>query len=183
VREVWAQLWAAAASPQRFFRWLEPQSARIFRAGGVAFVSLAVLGFACVLGFARATGSDAYLPLAAFAVLGAGVALVYLWAFGSIFVQRPGALDVRAWEVVGWSWTPALFGSVAMLVPLWIFPVLALVAVLVTVLVWHLNVLWAGLGVFLNRPAITVVALYAAFILVSPLLLLGFLAWFSAQFT
>jgi len=183
VTEVLTQLWAAAASPQRFFRWLEPRSTRIFRAGGVALVSLVVLGFACVLGFARATGSDAYLPLAGFAVLGAGVALVYLWAFGSIFVQRPGALDVRAWEVVGWSWTPALFGSVAMLVPLWIFPVPALVAVLVTVLVWHLNVLRAGLSVFLNRPAITVVVFYALFIFGLPLLLLGFLVWFSAQFT
>ncbi len=181
--EVLTQLWAAAASPQRFFRWLEPQSARIFRAGSIAFVSLIVLGLACMLGFVRATGSDAYLPLAGFAALGAGAALVYLWAFGSIFVQRPGALDVRAWEVVGWSWTPALFGSVAMLVPLWIFPVPALVAVLVTVLVWHLNVLRAGLNVFLDRPASTVVTLYAVFILGSPLLLLGFLAWFSAQFT
>ena len=145
-------------------------------------MSLLVLGLACALGFVRATGSDAYLPLIGFAALGAVAALVYLWAFGSIFVQRPGALDVRAWEVVGWSWTPALFGSVAMLVPLWIFPVPALVAVLVTVLFWHLNVLRAGLRVFLDRPAVTVVVLYALFILGSPLLILGFLAWFSAQF-
>lgn len=180
---VFTRLWAAAASPQRFFRWLEPQPARIFRSGGVALASLIALGLACALGLARATGSNAYLPLAAFAVLGGCAALVYVWAFGSIFVQRPGALDVRAWEVVGWSWTPALFGSAAMLVPLWVFPVPALVVILVAVLCWHLNVLQAGLTVFLERSATTVVVLYALFIFGLPLLLLGFLVWFSARFS
>lgn len=180
---MFTQLWAAAASPQRFFRWLEPLPGRIVRGGAVALLSLIVLGLACALGFVRATGSDAYLLLAGLAIIGGCAALVYLWAFGSIFVQRPGALDVRAWEVVGWSWTPALFGSLAMLVPLWTFPVPALVAVLVVVPFWHLNVLGVGLTVFLERPATKVVTFYALFIFGLPLLLLVFLVWFSAQFT
>jgi len=175
-------LWAAASSPRRFFGWLEPQPARILRGGGVAYLSLVAMGLACALGFARATASDAYFPLALFAVLGSSAAFLYVWAFGSAFVQRPGTLDVRAWEISGWSWTPALFGSASMLVPLWIAPVPALVVLLLGVLGWHLIVLRAGLEVFLERPATRVVTLYALFIYALPTLLLGFVTWFSARF-
>jgi len=175
-------LWRAASSPAAFFRWLEPQPTRLLQGGGVACGSLVVLSLAAALGFARATASDAYLPLMTFALIGAGAFFLYSWAFGGIFLQRPGALDVRAWEVAGWSWTPALFVGVSMLVPLWVVPVPALVLTLLAVLVWHLTVLRAGLAIFLERPANTVVALYALFIYVLPLLLLGFIIWFSLRF-
>lgn len=155
---------------------------RLLQSGGVACGSLAVLSLAAALGFARATASDAYLPLITFTLIGGGAFFLYAWAFGSTFLQRPGALDVRAWEVSGWSWTPALFGGLSMLVPLWVVPVPALVLTLLAVLVWHLAVLQAGLSVFLERPANTVVTLYALFIYVLPLLLLGFVVWFSLRF-
>jgi hypothetical protein len=155
---------------------------RLFRGAGVACGSLMVLSLAAALGFARATASDAYLPLVTFALIGGGAFFLYAWAFGSTFLQRPGALDVRAWEVSGWSWTPALFGGLSMLVPLWVAPAPALAVTLPVVLVWHLVVLRAGLAVFLERPATRVVTLYALFIYALPLLLLAFTLWFSLRF-
>ncbi|CAA9551874.1 MAG: hypothetical protein AVDCRST_MAG86-1497 [uncultured Truepera sp.] len=183
MRGLLTSLWTAASSPERFFRWLELRPTRTARGGLVAYGSLTMLGLACALGFAKATDSDAYLPLAAFSVTGSSALFLYAWAFGSVFVQRPGALEGRAWEVSGWSWTPALFGSVSMLVPLWVFPVPALALTLTGVLVWHLVVLQAGLKVFLERPAHRIVTFYALFIYALPLLLLAFVAWFSARFT
>lgn len=155
---------------------------RLFRGAGVACGSLVALSLAVALGLARATASDAYLPLAAFALIGAGAFFLYAWAFGSTFLQRPGALDVRAWEVSGWSWTPALFGSLSMLVPLWVVSAPALAVTLLIVLIWHLVVLRAGLAVFLECPATRVVTLYALFIYALPLLLLAFVLWFSLRF-
>ena len=175
-------LWRAASSPRAFFGWLEPRPTYLLQAGGVACGSLVALSLAAALGFARATASDAYLPLVTFALIGGGAFYLYAWAFGSIFLQRPGALDVRAWEVSGWSWAPALFGGLSMLVPLWVVPAPALVLTLLAVLVWHLAVLQAGLAVFLERPATKVVTLYALFIYALPLLLLAFVIWFSLRF-
>lgn len=177
-----SNLWRSASAPLRFFRLLEAHPPRLLRAALVAYGALVVLGLACALGFARATASDAPLPLAAFGTVGATALFLYGWAFGSIFLQRPGALDGRAWEVSGWSWTPALFGSLSLLLPLWFFPVPALALLLGGVWLWHLRVLSAGLSVFLERPARGVVTLYALFIYVLPLALLGFVVWFSVRF-
>lgn len=183
MRHPFTSLWRAASSPRAFFRWLEPHPPHVARGGGVAYGSLVVLGLVCTLGLARATRSDAPLLLAAVAVVGSSALFLYTWAFGSTFVQRPGALDVRAWEVSGWSWTPALFGSLSMLVPMWVFPVPTLGVTLIGVLVWHLVVLRAGLSVFLERPAYRVVTLYALYLYALPLLLLGVVVWVSARFS
>ena len=174
--------WLAAAAPKRFFTELEPQPPQVPRAGRTAFLSLLVLSLCVTVGVARATQSDAWLPLLTAALLGAIGSFLYLWGFGSIFVQRPGELAVRAWEVSGWSWTPALFGSLSMLVPLILLPALALPLLLVGIVIWHLITLRAGLSVFLERPAVRAVTLYALYIFVFPLLLLGVLMWLTARF-
>jgi hypothetical protein len=138
-----------------------------------------VMSLIVTLGLARATQSDAWLPLLFAAAIGALVTFLYSWAFGSIFVQRPGPLALRAWEVTGWSWTPALFGSLSMLVPLLILPTLALPLTLIGVFVWHLAVLRAGASVFLERPGGRVVLIYALAIYGFPFALLGVLVWLT----
>ena len=174
-------LWLAASSPRRFFEALEPEPVRIVRAGRVAFSSLLVLSLMFIVGVARVTASDAWPPLIAAALVGAVAAFLYAWAFGSIFVQRPGSLDMRAWEVTGWSWAPALFGSLSMLVPLLVLPAVALPLLLVVVILWHCAVLRVGLSVFLGRPAGRIVTLYALFIYALPLALLGLVVWLTGQ--
>jgi hypothetical protein len=182
VAETATLLWRAASSPRRFYRWLDAQPPHLVRASGVAYGAMVALGLGCALGFARATASDAPLLLAVLGVAGASALFLYGWAFGSIFLQRPGALDGRTWEVSGWSWAPALFGSLSLLLPLWVFPVPALALLLGGVWLWHLRVLSVGLSVFLERPAGGIATLYALFIYLLPLALLGFVVWFSVQF-
>lgn len=107
-----------------------------------------------------------------FALLFGGVGFGYAWGFSSLFVQRPGELDVRAWEVSGWSWSVGLFAALSLLVPLLVFPLPALAVLLAGTLLWHLGVLRVGLSVFLGRPAWRVVVLYALFVYGFPLLIL-----------
>ena len=170
-------LWTSASAPKRFFGWLEAQPPRTFRGGLVAYGSLLALGLVAAFGVGRATASDA----AVLAVGGSSALYAWVWAFGSVFVQRPGTLDLRAWEVTGWSFTPALFGGAAMLVPIVVFPGPALAALFVGVLVWHFVTLRAGLAVFLGARATRVVTIYALYIYVLPLAILGLVVWLTLQ--
>ncbi|ADI14336.1 hypothetical protein Trad_1213 [Truepera radiovictrix DSM 17093] len=165
-------MWRAASAPRAFFGALEPQPPRIPRAALAAALGFAALALALGLGFLRATASDAYAPVLLFALLFGGVGFGYAWGFSSLFVQRPGELDVRAWEVSGWSWSVGLFAALSLLVPLLVFPLPALAVLLAGTLLWHLGVLRVGLSVFLGRPAWRVVVLYALFVYGFPLLIL-----------
>lgn len=178
---LFARLWGAAASPRRFYGWLEPRPTRTLQSAAVAYGSLVVFALAGTLGFARATRSDALLPLVFFAIVGATGLFLYAWAFGSVFLQRPGALEGRAWEVTGWSWTPALFGSVSMLLPLVVAPLPALVVTGVGVVIWHLVTLRAGLAVFVGGRATRIATIYALYIYALPLALFALVIWFNVR--
>ena len=173
--------WTSASAPKRFFGWLESQPPRILRGALTAYGSLLTLGLVAAFGLGRATESDAALLLAVFAVVGSSALYAWVWAFGSVFVQRPGTLDLRAWEVTGWSWTPAFFGAIAMLVPIFILPAPAVAALFVGVLIWHLVTLRAGLAVFLGARAARVVTIYALYIYVLPVAILGLVVWLALQ--
>lgn len=174
-------LWTSASAPKRFFGWLESQPPHIFRGALVAYGGLLTLGLVAAFGLGRATRSDAALLLAVFAVVGSSALYVWVWAFGSVFVQRPGGLELRAWEVTGWSWTPAFFGAAAMFVPILVLPAPAVAALFVGVLVWHLVALRAGVAIFLGARAARVVTLYALYIYVLPLAILGLVVWLALQ--
>ena len=175
------QLWAAASAPKRFFGWLEPQPTRTVRAGAVAYGSMVVLGLVCALALGRATRSDAPLLFVVLALVGATGLFLYAWGFGSIFVQRAGALDLRTWEVTGWCWTPALFGALSMLIPVFISPLPTFGLLLFGVLVWHLAALRAGLEVFVGERATRVVTLYGLYVYALPLVLFGLVVWLNAR--
>lgn len=174
-------LWTSASAPKRFFGWLETQPPRILRGALVAYGSLLLLGLVTAFGVGRATQSDAALLLAVFAMVGSSAFFAWAWAFGSVFVQRPGTLDLRAWEVTGWSWTPTLFGAIAMFVPILVLPAPALIATFIGVLVWHLVALQAGLAVFLGARAARVVIIYALYIYVLPVAIFGLVVWLALQ--
>jgi len=173
-------MWRAAGSPRAFFEGLEPQPPRTLAGARAAALGTVGLTLACAFGFLRATGSDAYLPVLASALLLGLLFWAYTWGFGSIFVQRPG-LETRTWEVSGWSFAPGLFAGLSMLPALLAFPGPALVLTLLGALLWHLHVLRVGVSVFLGRPAWRVVTLYAAFIYLFPAGVFWGLVWFFAQ--
>lgn len=175
------EMWRASASPRIFFEGLEPKPSAIFRGAFAAAISFGGLGSACGFGLVRATGSDAYLPVLLFSLLVAATLFLYTWGFASLFVQRPGALDVRAWEVSGWSWSPGFFAALSMVVPLLIFPLPALLVTLTATLIWHLHLLRVGLSVFLERPAWRVVIIYTLFIYAFPAVLFAGILWFAQQ--
>ena len=174
-------LWTSASAPKRFFGWLETQPPRILRGALVAYGSLLTLGLVAAFGLGRATQSDAALLLAVFAVVGSSAVFAWVWGVCRVFVQRPGRLELRAWEVTGWSWTPALFGAAAMLVPIVVLPAPALAVTFIGVLVWHLVTLRAGLTVFLGTRATRVVTIYALYLYALPLLILGRVVWLTLQ--
>lgn len=174
------EMWSASSAPRRFFTLLEPRDARILKAFTVAFFSYLFYALTLALAFIRSSGSNAYLPLFALA-LGVGAAqLLFFWGLGGVSLQRPGSLDVRAWEVAGWSWTPAFFVGVSMLPALLVVPTLGFVLSATFLLVWHLAVLRSGLQVFLERAVWRVVAVYALLVIALPLgLFLGIQVVFS----
>ena len=175
------EMWRSASAPRAFFERLEPHDARILRALGVALFGYLFFALSLALAFIRSSGSNAYLPIFAFA-LAVGVGqLLFFWGLGGVVLQRPGALDVRAWEVAGWSWAPALFVGISMLPALLVVPTLGFVLSVPFLLVWHLATLRSGLQVFLERAVWRVVALYTALVIVLPLaLFVGLLAVFSS---
>ena len=163
------EMWSAASAPRRFFVWLEPQNTRILKAFGVALMSYLVYAFCLTLAFVRSSGSDAYAPIFALALAVGAAQLLFFWGLGGISLQRPGALDVRAWEVAGWSWTPAFFVGVSMLPALLVVPMLGFVLSIGFLLAWHLAVLRSGLQVFLERAVWRIVTVYALLVIVLPL--------------
>lgn len=177
------EMWRAASAPRAFFEQLEPQPPRILRAARAAALGFAAAALAGGVGFLRATASDALVPVLLFALLLGGAGFGYAWGFSSLFVQRPGALDVRAWEVSGWSWSPGLFAALSLLVALFVFPLPALALLLAGTLVWHLWVLRIGLSVFLGRPAWRVLVFYALFVYAFPGTLFLGLIWGFAGLT
>lgn len=163
------EMWSAASAPRRFFVRLEPQDARISRAFGVAIFSYLFYALCLALAFVRSSGSNAYLPIFVLAFAIGAAQLLFFWGLGGISLQRPGALDVRAWEVAGWSWTPAFFVGVSMLPALLVAPTLSFVLSVGFLLAWHLAVLRSGLQVFLERTVWRVVTVYALLVIVLPL--------------
>ena len=76
-------------------------------------------------------------------------------------MQAFGRLDLRAWEVVAWSWTPAFWTGVSFLPAALIAPGVALPLGVLTAVLWHLVVLRAGTRVFVVKRRAVFLGLYA----------------------
>ncbi len=153
-------MWWAASSPGRWFGGLEADHPDLKPALLAALLSLLTGALGLGVAFLRATASDALLPVL-LAALGLGLLLALpLVGAGSLLLQTLGRLDLRAWEVVAWSWTPAFWTSVSFLPAAFLAPTVALPLGLLTAVVWHLVVLRAGLRVFMQRRRGVFLGLY-----------------------
>ncbi len=141
-------LWRAASRPLPFFTRLAQQEPNLPRVALAGLASAAFGLLASALALILATGSDAYLPLL-LAVLSGGLLVWLLVAgLGGLVILRPAQLDLRAWELVGWSWAPAGILALSLLPALALAPLIALVLGYVGGLAWHLALLNSALTVF-----------------------------------
>jgi hypothetical protein len=170
-------MWQAASAPGRFFADLE---AREFEVKHILPAALAGVGaylFAALwvgLAVARATQSELIVVLAAAAVVGV-VQGTSLWAFCGLIVQWLGKLDLRAYELSGWSWTPAAFAALSLALPLVVFPLLAILLLVLGSVSWHFAALRQGLIAFRSQRVGVILLVYFAAMYAFPLGLAGLL--------
>ncbi len=144
-------MWWAASSPGAWFGRLDADHPDLRPALLAALLSLVTGALGLGVAFLRATASDAVLPVL-LAALGLGLLLAFpLLAAGSLLLQAFGRLDLRAWEVAAWSWTPAFWTSLSFLPAALLAPTVALPLGVLTAVVWHLVVLRAGTRVFMPK--------------------------------
>lgn len=168
-----ASAWAAASRPRAFFASLDDRP-EIGRAAAVAAASGLLGSLATAMLLIRATDSTGWLPL----VLGLpALVLPYLALIsllGGLVLMRPAALDVRAWEIVGWSWLPAGFLGLTLLPIGLVAPVPTLVGGMLMLAPWHLWMVWSGTIVHARANERAAVILYAVTVFGLPLVLIGF---------
>ncbi len=165
--------WRAASHPRAFFSALEDRPSLpppLAAAAASALVGSLILGVVA----ARATGSDAWLPF----LLGAPVLvlpyLAIVTLLGGLVLMRPAALDLRAFEIVAWAWTPTGLLALSVL-PVGLFaPVPTLLGAAVLLPPWHLWVVWRGVEAHAAGGARAAFILYIVAVFGVPSALLAF---------
>jgi hypothetical protein len=158
---VLGSMWQATTRPKRFFAGLEEAPTRLLLAFGVALTSYLAGVFALSLAFLRLTASDALLPIFVLASAAGSLHLLFMWGVGGFLLQIPAALDARAWEVAGWSWSPLFFLSLALLPLGYLVPFLAVALLVLGFLSWHLVVVNSALQVLVPGSVNRALATYA----------------------
>lgn len=161
--------WRAVSAPAAFFARRVDHDPRPVRAFGVAvlawIVGSAVAGWAITL----ATQSDPLLVVLATVALSLPY-LFLVWGLGGLAIVRPARLDLRAWEIAGWTWLPAGFLGVALLPVVPLAPIAALAVGVLLLPVWNLFVLYGGLRVFAPEDRIRMSSLlYLVVVFIAPL--------------
>lgn len=158
--------WRAASAPRAFYADL-PDRPALGTAAAAAAIAGLVGSVVLAAVAARATGSA---PLPTLLVVPA-LALPYLalvTVLGGLVLMRPAALDLRAWEIAAWAWTPAGFLGLALLPIGLAAPAPTLFAASLMLPLWHLWLVWSGTSTHASgRPRLAVV-LYAAAVFVAP---------------
>jgi hypothetical protein len=111
---------------------------------------------------------------------------LFLWGLGGLLLQQPAGLNIRAWELAGWSWSPALFTALsltpaALLVfisplPPGLLALLMLVGVVITI-IWHVRTISVGLQYFVGKRQPQRLIWYIGLLFVLPLVPFGWLMW------
>jgi hypothetical protein len=164
--------WWAASAPSSFFRALQldaqPRVGRALLAAVIAvLLALAVLSLA----FVRATASDGWLLvwLVASAVGLPYLAMVLL--LGGLVMVRPGNLDVRAWEIAAWAWTPAGALALSLAPAAYVAPLPAALVGLVAFPFWHVVLVVNGVSAFAPSRRLAATSIYLVAVFLIPWLL------------
>lgn len=184
VQQLVREMWLAATLPLFWFKGLEPDQVRIPRALLAMLLTLLATVLMLSISVLIATASDALLLLLWLGLLLGLASCIFLVGFGGLAIQRQGTLDVRAWELISWSWAPAFFVSVSLLpvlLLLWVSLLpqaaawLLIFTALLLIIGWHLWVLRVALGVFTEARATRILLLYILLIFLFPLAIMLYL--------
>ncbi|MBA2668332.1 MAG: hypothetical protein H0U69_15010 [Trueperaceae bacterium] len=165
--------WRAASAPTRFFLALaDAGEPRPLRAALAATLCVSAALGVLSLAFVRATGSDGVLLVWAASLAIALPVFSFVLLVGGLVMLRPAALDVRAWEVAGWAWTPAGALALSLLPAVVMAPGVSAVVGLVTFPIWHLIVVVRGVRALSPGRHVAASALYAIAVFGVPALLM-----------
>jgi hypothetical protein len=164
--------WRAASTPGDFFADL-PDAPRVASATIPALLSVAAGALILAWAIARATSSDAWLPILLLVVPGLLIYSATLWLLGGLVLSRAAELDLRGWEIAAWAWVPTGFLALSLLPVVAVFPVTSLMLGTLGLPVWHLTVVHAGLARFAPAGGRRALLLYALVILAAPLTVMG----------
>lgn len=170
-------LWRSASAPRVFFEARSDEEPRPLRSLAVGLASGLVGALVAGWALALATGSDPWIVILATA----GLSLPYLVlinALGGLAIVRLGRLDLRAWEITGWSWVPAGFLGVALAPVVQLGPLPALAVGLMLLPAWNIFVVVGGLRAFAPPERIRAASLvYIAVVYLAPALFTGITFW------
>ncbi len=168
VRDAW---WASSA-PSSFFRALQQQSQpRVGRALLAAVMAVLLALAVLSLAFVRATASDGWLVVW---LLASAIGLPYLGMvllLGGLVMVRPAQLDLRAWEIAAWAWTPAGALGLSLAPAVYFAPVPAALVGLLAFPFWHVVLVANGVNVFAPRRRLVAISVYLAAVFLVPGLL------------
>lgn len=165
------QAWQAVANTHVFFEGLVSQKVRVPQAVLTALVSVSVALLIIAIALVRISASAA-IPVILFVLVAGLINWLLLLALGGLVIMRPAQLDVRAWELVAWAWTPAAYIALSLLLVTFYYPVIALVLGIILFNGWHLSMLYGALRTFAPDKAARSCVWYAFSILLAPWLLL-----------
>jgi hypothetical protein len=164
--------WWACSAPLGFFGSIEAQGEpRPSRAALAAGLSVALALGVLSIAFVLATASDGLLIVYAAALALGMPAFALVLLLGGLVMVRPAALDVRAWEVAAWAWTPAGALALSLLPAVFVAPGVAALAGTVAFPVWHVVVLTSGLRVLAPTRLGAATASYLVAVLLVPAIL------------
>jgi hypothetical protein len=181
-----SQLWRVATLPKAFFAQLnddEVSLAKAFWSGFVCYVPASLLFALALLLLTRSQGVSLFLLTSLFV---SSLQYLFFWGLGGLILQQPHGLDIRAWELSGWSWSPALFVALS-LVPAGLLVLISplprdMLALLMAVgacaaVIWHVRTVNVGLIYFVNRRQPQRLMWYVGLLFLLPLAPFGWLLW------
>lgn len=180
------QLWQVATLPKAFFAHLDEREISLARAFWAGFGCYASSSLLFALTLLLLTNSQGYSLFLLSGVLIGSFQYLFFWGLGGLLLQQPAGLDIRAWELSGWSWSPALFTAVSLVpagvlvlispLPRELLALLGVVGVVVTV-VWHVRTVAAGLVYFVGKKQPQRLAWYVGLLFILPLAPFGWVLW------
>lgn len=180
------QLWRVATLPKAFFAQLDDREVNLARAFWLGFGCYVTASLIAAFALLLLTNSQGVSLFLLSGLLISSVQYLFFWGLGGLLLQQPEGLDIRAWELSGWSWSPALFTALSLIpaatlvlispLPRALLALLMVVGV-ITAVVWHVRTVSLGLMYFVGRYQPKRLLWYVGLLFILPFAPFGWLLW------
>jgi len=180
------QLWRVATLPKAFFAHLDDQEVNLARAFWLGFSCYVTASLIAAFALLLLTNSQGVSLFLLSGLLISSMQYLFFWGLGGLLLQQPEGLDIRAWELSGWSWSPALFTALS-LIPAAILVLISplprallaflMVVGIITAVVWHVRTVSLGLLYFVGRYQPKRLLWYVGLLFFLPFAPFGWLLW------